>query len=63
MSLYELIIQKRWSWFFTAVKLYIINESDMQMNQSVQSLYELFTKNLMQINIWLSHGGEAVSSG
>lgn len=28
----------------------------MQMNQSVQSLYELFAKNLMQINIWLSDG-------
>lgn len=26
------------------------------MNQSVQSLYELFAKNLMQINIWLSDG-------
>lgn len=26
------------------------------MNQSVQSLYELFAKNLMQINIWFSDG-------
>lgn len=28
----------------------------MQMNQSIQSFYEVFAKNLIQINIWFNHG-------